>query len=122
MVMKAIQISKTEATRLTLPEYKDTRGEWHAANDRIFRGRNSKYRGDVVICAEGETVGVAELVEVVKCEAKSYLWIFRDPRKVVEMPIKAKGDIWDCEEEITIYPRELEIGAKGWEIIQKKIR
>lgn len=118
--MKAIQLTLTEAKRLTYPEYKDTRGEWHAANDRIYRGRSSKFRGDILICAEGQTIGVVELVEVVKMD-RGFLWIFRDPRKVVEMPAKAKGDIWNYDEEVTILPRELEIGEKGWEIIQRRI-
>ena len=53
-----------------------------------------------------------------------YGWLMRNPRRVVEMPIKGQLGFYSLivpKGDITEYPREMALGDDGWEIIKRKI-
>jgi hypothetical protein len=56
---------------------------------------------------------------------KGWGWLVRNPRRVVEMPIKGKLGIYDLvvpKNDICIYPQHFALGAEGWEAIKKKLK
>ena len=56
---------------------------------------------------------------------KGYGWLMRNPRRVVEMPIKGQLGLYNIivpKDDITEYPRTMMLGADGWEIIQKRLK
>ena len=55
---------------------------------------------------------------------KGYGWMMRNPRRVVEMPIKGQLGLYNIivpKDDITEYPREMALGADGWKLIKKNI-
>lgn len=145
---KGLAMSQMEADMLTIPSYQDLEGNFHAEKEMIVRGRYSTYRGDVLICEKkqrgktcGYAVGLAELVDV-KCvgdmtkeeraengimegEYPPYMfcYMFRNPRRVERTPVVGRANLSNVQvQPLTVYPRYLEIGEKGWGIIMKKIK
>lgn len=56
---------------------------------------------------------------------KGYGWLMRNPRRVVEMPIKGKLGFYNLivpKDDITAYPQNVELGADGWKLLQRRIR
>ena len=56
---------------------------------------------------------------------KGYGWLMRNPRRVVEMPIKGQLGLYDIivpKDDITEYPRNVALGPDGWDMVQKKIK
>lgn len=54
-----------------------------------------------------------------------YGWLMRNPRRVVEMPIKGQLGFYSLivpKGDITEYPQEMALGEDGWKIIQRKIK
>lgn len=130
-------------------------GEYIAEKTIEVRTRNTKYRGDVLICSSakpvdpwgrhlaGVTCGFVELYDVKPVEEftpedwaqtcipenqrprTGYGWMMRNPRRVVEMPIKGQLGVYGLvvpKGDITEYPREMALGADGWKIVKKKIK
>ena len=130
-------------------------GEYIAEKPIEVRTRNTKYRGDVLICSSakpvdpwgrhlaGVTCGFVELYDVKPVEEftpedwaqtcipenqrprTGYGWKMRNPRRVVEMPIKGQLGVYGLvvpKGDITEYPREMALGADGWKIVKKKIK
>ena len=149
----ALCVKQPYADRLVRIVRQDEFGDYHAMKEIEVRSRNTKYRGDILICASaspavpglpsGATVGLVELYDVkpvaefteadwaATCipagerPATGYGWLMRNPRPVVEMPVKGRLGIYDLivpKGDITQYPRDMEIGPEGWEIIKSKIK
>lgn len=56
---------------------------------------------------------------------KGYGWLMRNPRRVVEMPIKGQLGLYNIivpKDDITEYPRAIALDSDGWKIIQKRIK
>lgn len=153
-MFKALTVKQPYADLLTRVVYRDENGEYHAEKTIEVRTRNINYRGDLLICSSkkpndipgrmaGVTCGFVELYDVKSVEqftaedwdatcipekdrpSKGYGWLMRNPRRVVEMPIKGQLGLYDIvvpKNDITEYPRNVAIGNEDWDIIQKRIR
>ena len=152
-VYKALSVKQPFADLLTKPVYKDAEGGWVAQKTIEVRSRNTLYRGELMICSSakpvlptmenGVTCGLVELYDTKPVEdfteadwlatcipedqrpKKGYGWLMRNPRRVVEMPIKGQLGFYAIivpKGDITVYPREMALGEKGWEIVQRKIQ
>ena len=154
-VFKALSVKQPYADLLTCVDYRDENGEYHAAKTIEVRTRNTKYRGELLICSSakpvdpwgrhpaGVTCGFVELYDVKPVEdftpedwaatyipekdrpRKGYGWLMRNPRRVVEMPIKGQLGFYDIivpKGDITEYPRNVALGKDGWQLVKKQIR
>ena len=151
-VFKCLCVKQPYADLLTNVVMMDEMGGYHADKTIEVRSRNTNFRGDLLICASanpvlenhmsGVTCGYVELYDVKRVEdftpedwaatcipedkrpAKGYGWMMRNPRRVVEMPVKGKLGIYDLivpKGDITEYPKVCKMGADGWKIVQKKM-
>ena len=147
-----LSVKQPYADLLTIPTFQDDEGNYQADKTIEVRSRNTKYRGDILICSSakpvmdgrmsGCTLGIVELYDVKPVEEftekdwietcipfnerpkKGYGWLVRNPRRVVEMPIKGKLGFYEIvvpKNDITEFPVALEIDRKGREIINKKL-
>ena len=152
-VYKALTVKQPYADLLTCVAFRDESGECHAAKTIEVRTRNINYRGDLLICSSakpvipgresGVTCGFVELYGVKPVEEftpedwaatcipenerprKGFGWLMRNPRRVVEMPVKGQLGLYNIivpKGDITEYPRNMQIGTDGWNIIQRKIK
>ena len=113
-----LSVKQPYADLLTKPVYRDEDGGYHAEKTIEVRSRNTKYRGDVLVCSSkkplipgrmsGVTCGLVELYDVKSVEdftaedweatcipvqdrpKKGYGWLMRNPRRVVEMPVSGQ--------------------------------
>jgi len=154
-IYKALSVKQPYADLLTRVAYRDEMGEFHAEKTIEVRSRNTNYRGDLLICSSarpvdplglhlaGVTCGFVELYDVKAVEdftaedwaatcipekdrpKTGFGWMMRNPRRVVEMPIKGQLGFYDIvvpKDDITIYPQHLAFGADGFKLLQRKIR
>lgn len=154
-VFKALTVKQPWADLLTRVVFRDESGEYHADKTIEVRTRNTNYRGDLLICSSakpvdpwgrhpaGVTCGFVELYDTKPVEdftpedwaatfipedqrpKKGWGWLMRNPRRVVEMPIKGQLGLYNLivpKGDITEYPRNVEMGADGWKIVQKRIK
>ena len=152
-VYKGLTVRQPYADLLTQIVRRDETGEYHAEKTIEVRTRNINYRGDLLICSSanpvipgrysGVTCGLVELYDTKPVSEftpedwaatcipenerprKGYGWVMRNPRRVVEMPVKGQLGIYNIivpKGDITEYPRNMEIGADGWKQIQRKIK
>ena len=152
-VYKALSVKQPYADLLTSVVFRDENGEYHADKTIEVRTRNTNYRGDLLICSSskpeitgrlsGVTCGFVELYDVKPIEDftpedwaatcipeqerphKGYGWMMRNPRRVVEMPIKGQLGVYNLivpKGDITEYPREMALGADGWDMLNKRIK
>lgn len=152
-VFKALTVKQPYADLLTRVVFRDESGGYHAEKTIEVRSRNINYRGDLLICSSakpfsivhpaGVTCGFVELYDTKPVEdftpedwaatcipedqrpKKGYGWLMRNPRRVVEMPIKGQLGLYNLivpKGDITEYPRNVEMGADGWKIVQKRIK
>ena len=149
---RALSVKQPYADLLTVAEYRDAEGIYHAAKTVEVRSRNTNYRGDLLICSSaspsnlkghmaGVTCGLVELYDVKPIEEftpedwtascvpekdrprTGFGWLMRNPRRVVEMPIKGKLGFYDIvvpKGDITVYPRALRFGDEGLALLQKR--
>lgn len=147
----ALTVKQPYAKALVSPAY--DKGHYRYAMKSIeVRGFNTTYRGDVLICSSaspevpdelcGYTLGFVELydtkpvhefteedwanTQIPESErpSKGYGWLMRNPRRVVEMPVKGQLGIFKLvytKDDITEYPTTLRIGQEGMELIKKQI-
>lgn len=151
---KALTVKQPYADLLTRVVFRDESGEYHAGKTIEVRTRNISYRGDLLICSSakpvdpwgrhpaGVTCGFVELYDTKPIEQftaedwaatcipekdrprKGYGWLMRNPRRVVEMPIKGQLGLYNIivpKGDITVYPQNVVIGPDGWDKIQRKI-
>ena len=152
-VYKALSVKQPYADLLTRVVFWDESGEYHAEKTIEVRSRNINYRGDLLVCASakpelpgrmsGVTCGFVELYDVKPIEQftpedwaatcipekdrphKGYGWMMRNPRRVVEMPIKGQLGVYNLivpKGDITEYPREMALDSYGWDIVQQQIK
>lgn len=152
-VYKALSVKQPYADLLTRVVFWDESGEYHAEKTIEVRSRNTKYRGDMLVCASakpelpgrmsGVTCGFVELYDVKPIEQftpedwaatcipekdrprKGYGWMMRNPRRVVEMPIKGQLGVYNLivpKGDITEYPREMALDSYGWDVVQQQIK
>lgn len=152
-VFKALTVKQPYADLLTRVVFRDDSGEYHAEKTIEVRTRNISYRGDLLICSSakpmsflhsaGVTCGFVELYDTKPVEdftpedwaatcipedqrpKKGWGWMMRNPRRVVEMPIKGQLGLYNIivpKGDITEYPRNVELGADGWKILKRKIK
>lgn len=151
-VYKALSVKQPYADLLTRVVFRDENGEYHADKTIEVRTRNTNYRGDLLVCSSskpeipgrlsGVTCGFVELYDVKPIEdftpedwaatcipeqerpRKGYGWMMRNPRRVVEMPIRGQLGVYNLivpKGDITEYPREMALGPDGWEQIKKNV-
>lgn len=152
-VYKALSVKQPYADLLTRVVFRDESGEYHAEKTIEMRTRNTNYRGDLLVCASakpelpgrmsGVTCGFVELYDVKPIEQftpedwaatcipekdrphKGYGWMMRNPRRVVEMPIKGQLGVYNLivpKGDITVYPRAMALDSDGWDIMQQHIK
>lgn len=152
-IHKALSVKQPYADRLTKPVCRDAEGNWEAQKTIEVRGRNTTYRGDLLICSSskpelptfesGVTCGLVELYDTKPVEdfteadwlrtcipkdqrpKKGYGWLMRNPRRVVEMPVKGQLGIFSLimpKGDLTEYPRVMVLGKDGWAKIHRKIK
>lgn len=152
-VFKALSVKQPWADLLTRVVFRDESGEYHAEKTIEVRTRNTNYRGDLLVCASakpeipgrmfGVTCGFVELYDVKPIEQftpedwaatcipekdrprKGYGWMMRNPRRVVEMPIKGQLGVYNLivpKDDITEYPRAIALDSDGWDIVQQRIK
>lgn len=154
-VFKALSVKQPYADLLTRVVSRDESGNYMAEKTIEVRSRNTNYRGDVLICSSakpvdpwgryppGVTCGFVELYDVKPIEEfteqdwkktcipenarpkTGFGWMMRNPRRVVEMPIKGQLGFYNLivpKGDITIYPQEMAMGVDGWETVQKRIK
>lgn len=150
---KALCVKQPYADLLTKIWYRDEDGGWHAKKSIEVRTRTTNYRGDLLICSSkkpeipgrlsGVICGFVELYDVkpvseftpedweATCipEAErpvgGYGWMMRDPRRVVEMPVKGQLGIYDLvvpKNDITEYLRVMKIDADSFDLIKSKLK
>ena len=141
---RALVVRQPLADRLTRTSWRDADGAYHAEVSLVCRLKDTRYRGDVLVCSSSRpavpghesavTCGLVELyatkpvgefteedwVETGIPEAqrprKGYGWLFRNPRRVVEMPMDGVGGFYDMalpKDDITEYPRIVMLGEDG---------
>lgn len=141
----AISLKQPFADDLVRATYTDDDGMTYGAKSCEVRSRQTSYRGDVLVCSSkqpeiigyqsGVTLGIVELYEckpvseftaddwdktrVPKDERqnikKGYGWFFRNPRRVVEMPVKGSLGIYKVtmpKGDVTEYPTLVELDEK----------
>lgn len=150
---KCLSVPQPIADWLTKIDYMDEVGECHAKKEVEIRTRNIKYRGDVLICSAkqpevagydcGVTLGLVELYDVKRVSdfteedwqmtalprsewtrKTGFGYFFRNPRPVVEMPVKGMLGLYKItlpKGDITEYPRYMEVGEREWKKINRKI-
>ena len=153
-IFKALTVKQPYADLLTRVTFRDESGEYHAGKTIEVRSQNTKYRGDLLICSSakpaglvghlpGVTCGFVELYDTKPVEEftpedweatcipekdrprKGFGWLMRNPRRVVEMPIKGQLGLYNIivpNGDITEYPRVVILDHQGWDIVQEKIK
>lgn len=132
---KALTVRQPLADALTRMLYIGEDGRPVAKQGIYFSTRKTNYRGELMVCSSAKPVIVGcdcgvtcGLVEVVDCKPvddfteddwrqlgfpenarprKGWGWIFKNPRRVVEMPIRGQLGIYDLvtpKDDITEYP------------------
>lgn len=152
-IYNALSVKQPYADLLVKPVAQDDNGRFIAEKTIEVRSRTTNYRGDLLVCSSalpvmpgresGVTLGLVELYEVKPVEQftaddwertcipaeerakikKGYGWMMRNPRRVIEMPIKGQLGVYKIvvpKGDITEYPVSLEIGEDGFEIIKNK--
>lgn len=149
----ALTVRQPYANHLVTAAYVDDDGTIYAEKSIEVRTKNTNYRGDLLVCSSanpvipgmesGVTLGFVELygvkpvaefteqdwentcIPVDKRPKIGYGWLMRNPRRVVEMPIKGQLGIYNLvtpKDDITEYPTVCKLDKSGWEIIKKKIK
>lgn len=146
-MFRCLTVKQPFADALITPAYTDANGVTFGEKSIELRSRPLKYRGDVLICSSrkgvghternGITVGVVELYDIKPVEQftekdwmctrvsrenwqsikKGWGWLFRNPRPVVEMPVKGKLGLWWLAappDSIIEYPRAVKLDDAAW--------
>lgn len=147
----ALTVKQPYAQKLVNAAYRDEKGVLFAEKSIEVRSRATKYRGDLLVCSSaspvipgmmsGVTLGIVELYDVKPIEEftnedwentcipveqrpkKGFGWFVRNPRRVIEMPIKGQLGIYNLvtpKDDITEYPIVCKVDKRSWDIIKRK--
>ena len=150
---RALTVKQPYANDLVTAAYKDENDVVYGRKSIEVRSKKTSYRGDVLICSSakpvypgmesGVTLGLVELYDVKPIKeftpedwentripkekrakiTKGYGWLMRNPRRVIEFPIKGQLGIYnlvytkDC---ILPYPVAMVMDKKGYELARKE--
>lgn len=150
---RALTVKQPYANDLVTEAYKDENGIVYGKKTIEVRSKNTSYRGDVLICSaaspvypgmeSGVTLGLVELYDVKPIKeftpedwentripkekrakiTKGYGWLMRNPRRVIEFPVKGQLGIYNlvytkgC---IVEYPKVMVMDKKGYELARKE--
>lgn len=139
---KSLTVKNPYATQLIRIEYEEN-GIYYAEKTIEVRSKNTSYRGDLMICSSskpiiagmesGVTLGLVELYDVKpiseftpedwektciseekrKNITKGYGWMMRNPRRVIEFPVKGQLGIYNLvytKGLIIEYPKVVTLG------------
>lgn len=149
---RALTVKNPFATQLVTAAYEDN-GIIYGEKTIEVRSKSTTYRGDLLICSSknpdlpgyenGVTLGLVELYDVKpvaeftpldweqtrippekrKAITKGYGWLMRNPRRVVEFPIKGQLGIYNlvytkgC---IVEYPKVMVLDKEGYNLANRK--
>lgn len=149
---RALTVKNPYATQLVTAAYEDN-GIVYGEKCIEVRSKNTPYRGDLMVCSSanpvipgyenGVTLGLVELYDVKPIKeftpedwentripkekrakiTNGFGWMMRNPRRVIEMPIKGQLGIYnlvytkDC---ILPYPVAMVMDKKGYELARKE--
>lgn len=146
---KALSVKQPYASLLVEPAYRQE-GQEYARKSIEVRSQNIHYRGDVVICSTSRPaleglmtsccLGIVELygvkplseftdddwrhtcIEPAKRPKEGYGWLMRNPRRVIEFPVKGQLGLWNLHHigELIEYPRIVRLDDRAWENIKPK--
>lgn len=151
---RALTVKNPYATQLVTAAFEDD-GVIYAEKSIEVRSKNTTYRGDLLICSSknpdlpgyenGVTLGLVELYDTKpvaeftpddwaqtrippekrKAIIKGYGWLMRNPRRVIEMPIKGQLGIYNlvytkgC---IVEYPKVMVLDKEAFNKIKERIK
>lgn len=145
----ALTVERMTAEGMTTKAYDDD-GTEYGDISIIRRDKDTTYRGKVLICSadehigsdvySGETLGIVELYDVKPAKeltgvenyelpeeqryiTEGYAWCFRNPRRVIEMPVMSKKGfhrLATSKDEIIEYPRVMVLDDKAYREIRKR--
>lgn len=149
---RALTVKQPYATQLVTAAYEDNNIVYGEKCIEL-RSRNTAYRGDLMICSSanpvisgyesGVTLGLVELYdvkpvsefttedwentriphEIYKSIKMGYGWLMRNPRRVVEFPIKGQLGIYNLvytKDVIIEYPRVVVVDKKSYKLLLNK--
>lgn len=147
---KCLTVKQPYADLLTCSIFRDSEGVSHAAKTIEVRSRNTNYRGELLICSAakpelyghlcGVTCGFVELYDTKPVEEftesdwaatcipegkrpkAGYGWLMRNPRRVIEMPMKGQLGFYSLvvpKGDLTEYPRYVMIGEREFKKMMK---
>ena len=152
--LRALTVKQPYANDLVTAAYKDENGVVYGRKSIEVRSKKTSYRGDVLICSSanpvypgmesGVTLGLVELYDIKPIKdftpedwentripkekrekiTKGFGWLMRNPRRVIEMPIKGQLGIYNLiytKDVILEYPKVIVVDKKSYEEIKKKI-
>lgn len=151
---RALTVKQPFANDLVKEAYKDENGVVYAEKSIEVRNKYTSYRGDLLVCSaanpvypgmeSGVALGIVELYAVkpvkdftsedwertrIPREKRAKItrgWglLMRNPRRVVEMPVKGQLGIYRViytKGEITEYPRKVVMDEKSWRMLKREI-
>lgn len=148
-IYRGLAVRPVRAGLLTEISYKDEGCEFHASQTILVQPKDTKYRGDVLLCVtegggSGYACGLVELYGTKpvkdfteddwqeacvgsKRPKKGYGWLLRNPRKVIEVPVwgtqnKGLFEALVAKDDITIYPRMVVLGEDGERMVKDAAR
>lgn len=153
-IFRALVVRQPAADQMTRVVMQNEDGGYEAALTIYVANRDTPYRGDVLVCSAAKPIlrafpasvmcGLVELYDTKpicaltekewaftgyapeerKGLAEKYAWLFRNPRRVVEMPVDGKRGFYDIavpKGDVTQYPQEIKLDTDGWKIIREHI-
>lgn len=150
----ALMVKQPYANRLLEPAFQID-GMVFAEKSIEIRSRSTKFRGDLLICSSAipmipgmsssATIGFVELYDVKpisefteqdwedttipaeerKKIKKGYGWMMRNPRRVIEMPVKGQLGIFNLvytKGDIIEYPTICKMDKESWKLVKKQIQ
>lgn len=148
---RALTVKNPYATQLVTAAY-EMDGITYGEKCIEVRSKNTPYRGDLMVCSSakpeipgyenGVTLGLVELYDVKpiseftaadweqtrippekrKAITKGFGWLMRNPRRVIEFPIKGQLGIYNLvysKDVIIEYPRAMVLDKESYDNIKK---
>lgn len=149
---RALTVKQPYASNLVTESHEEN-GVTYGIKSIEVRSQKIAYRGDIMICSSatpvihglesGVCVGLVEMYGIMPVSlfteqdwentgipaadrhkyAKHYGWLMRNPRRVIEFPIKGQLNLWHLvftKDTIIEYPRVVKMDKKSHSIATKK--